>query len=62
MQISLPVLLTIIFMVLKLTGYIAWSWWLVTLPLWLPIPIVTLIFGISVVLGSKLSIKRVRKS
>ncbi len=27
--------LFIIFLVLKLTGYITWSWWLVTAPLWL---------------------------
>jgi hypothetical protein len=27
-------ILTIIFVVLKLTEYIDWSWWLVTLPFW----------------------------
>ena len=27
-------LLTLIFITLKLTGFINWSWWLVTLPLW----------------------------
>lgn len=27
-------LLFLIFMVLKLCGIIAWSWWLITLPLW----------------------------
>lgn len=32
--------LTIVFIVLKLTGYIAWSWWLVLSPLWLPITLV----------------------
>ena len=30
---GLPLLLTIIFVVLKLVGAIAWSWWLVFLPL-----------------------------
>lgn len=25
-----------IFLVMKLTGYIGWSWWYVTLPLWGP--------------------------
>ncbi len=25
-------IITIVFVVLKLTGYIAWSWWLVLLP------------------------------
>jgi hypothetical protein len=28
-------LLTILFIALKLTGYIAWSWWWVLSPLWL---------------------------
>jgi hypothetical protein len=27
-------LLTILFIGLKLTGYVDWSWWLVLLPLW----------------------------
>ena len=30
-------LLTIVFIVLKLTNYINWSWWLVLGPLWMPI-------------------------
>ena len=28
-------LLTLIFITLKLTGYIGWSWWLVVAPLWI---------------------------
>lgn len=28
-------ILTIVFIVLKLTGVINWSWWLVLLPLWI---------------------------
>lgn len=27
--------LFVIFLVLKLTGVITWSWWLVTMPLWI---------------------------
>lgn len=27
-------LLGVVFVTLKLTGYINWSWWLVTLPFW----------------------------
>lgn len=34
--IGFPGLLTIVFIVLKLTGYIAWSWWWVLSPLWIP--------------------------
>lgn len=29
--------LFLIFLVLKLTHYIDWSWWLITAPLWLPV-------------------------
>jgi hypothetical protein len=36
-------LLTLIFITLKLTGYIDWSWWWVLAPLWIPI---VLIFAI----------------
>jgi len=41
-------LLGIVFVVLKLTGYISWSWWLITLPFYggfvLIIPICVMIF------------------
>ena len=33
-------LLTILFIGLKLTGYINWSWWWVFAPLWIPTGIV----------------------
>lgn len=33
-------LLAIVFITLKLTGYIAWSWWWVLSPLWMPISVV----------------------
>jgi hypothetical protein len=36
-------LLTIVFITLKLTNYIDWSWWWVLAPLWIPI---VLIFAI----------------
>ena len=36
-------LLTIVFIVLKLTGFIAWSWWWVLSPVWLPLAIVAAI-------------------
>ena len=29
-------LLFLVFLVLKLTGVIGWSWWLITAPLWIP--------------------------
>lgn len=33
-------LLAILFIGLKLTGYISWSWWWVLSPLWIPFAIV----------------------
>ena len=38
-------ILFFIFLVMKLTHYIDWSWWWVTAPLWLPITVVLAIFG-----------------
>lgn len=32
---NLAVVVFIIFLILKLTGVIAWSWWWVTSPLWI---------------------------
>ena len=34
---SILTILFIVFLVLKLTGNIDWSWWWVTSPLWVPI-------------------------
>ena len=45
-------LLGIAFIVLKLMGYINWSWWWVTAPLWGPFVLVLSIFLIlSIVIG-----------
>ena len=38
-------LLTIVFIALKLTGYIDWSWWWVLSPLWLPTAFVLALIG-----------------
>lgn len=35
-------LLTILFIGLKLTGYITWSWWWVLSPIWIPFVIAIL--------------------
>ena len=34
--IGLPAVLFVVFLVLRLTGTIDWSWWWVTAPLWIP--------------------------
>lgn len=36
-------LLFLVFLVLKLTNVIDWSWWWVTAPLWIPIVIIGII-------------------
>ena len=45
-------LLTVLFVGLKLTHYINWSWPWVLAPLWIPISIVLVIFGILIVFAS----------
>jgi len=35
--IGFPGLLTVLFIGLKLTGYISWSWWWVLSPLWISV-------------------------
>lgn len=42
-------LLTIAFVVLKLTGVIAWSWWWVLAPVWIPTAIVVVFLLIALV-------------
>lgn len=46
-------LLGVLFVGLKLTGYIDWSWWLVTLPFWIGIPIIIMMVIILIVMESK---------
>ncbi len=43
--------LTLIFVVLKLTNNISWSWILVLSPIWISIILIILIFGIILVAG-----------
>lgn len=40
-------LLAILFIGLKLTGYVTWSWWLVLLPLYLPFVVAVSFFAIA---------------
>lgn len=39
-------ILCLIFITLKLTGYIAWSWLWVLAPIWIPISIILVVFVI----------------
>ena len=45
-------LLAIVFIVLKLCNVIAWSWWLVTAPLWVPFVVAAVLILILLVAGS----------
>lgn len=54
MRISLPILLTLIFMVLKLCGVITWSWWWVLCPVW----IVFLCFLLALAVEIRKALKR----
>ena len=55
-------LLTLLFIGLKLTGYITWSWIWVLSPLWVPISIALILFSaIILVVGLNKTIKYTRK-
>lgn len=43
-------LLAVVFVVLKLTEVIAWSWWWVLAPLWIPWALPVVVFIIALVL------------
>ena len=58
-------LLTLLFIGLKLTNYIDWSWWWVLAPTWIPASIVLsilafvgVVFFIATVSGAKFKIRR----
>ena len=44
--IGIGMILFLIFMTLKLTGNIDWSWWWVTSPLWIPLAAAAVILGV----------------
>lgn len=48
--------LTLIFITLKLTNYIAWSWGLVTMPLWIGLAVLFPVICCAIIMGSVASI------
>lgn len=44
--IGFPALLLLSFIILKLCNVITWSWWWVLSPVWLPIAISVVVFGV----------------
>jgi hypothetical protein len=45
-------LLTIVFIVLKLTGYIEWSWWWVLSPIWISLGVLLVIIALFLVIAA----------
>jgi len=48
--IGFPGLLTVLFIGLKLTGYISWSWWWVLSPLWISALLAIVILGFAFII------------
>jgi hypothetical protein len=46
--------LFVVFLVLKLTGHIDWSWWWVTSPLWIGVAFLLLLIVILTLIGKTL--------
>ena len=46
--IGIGTILFLIFMTLKLAGFIDWSWWWVTSPLWIPLTLMLAIGGLGI--------------
>lgn len=52
MNIGIGGLLTVIFVIAKITGYITWSWWLVFAPLFAGLAFAVFVFVAAVVLAA----------
>lgn len=53
-MLTFPAVLFLVFLVLKLTGIIGWSWWWVTAPIWAH-------FAIAVLIGVIAGIAEIRR-
>jgi hypothetical protein len=51
-------ILFVVFLVLKLTGEIDWSWWWVTSPLWIPLALLLIIINVLLIIGAIMLIGR----
>lgn len=58
---SILTIIFVVFLTLKLTGNIDWSWWWVTSPLWLPIILAFGIIGIMLIAGILILLSRGNK-
>lgn len=65
-SIQLPLVVFIVFLILKLTNNIDWSWWWVTSPLWIPVAlgfslIIFLICAILIAMAFGVSIDQIKE-
>lgn len=58
---GLPMMLFIVFLILKLCKVIAWSWWWVTCPLWISIAMVVVFCVLYVMAMVVMSTRKYRK-
>ena len=60
--VGLPGLLFLLLVALKLTGYLTWSWWWVTAPLWGGFVIASAIMVLVLVIGVIAEVAKTKKS
>lgn len=54
-------ILTIVFVTLKLTNVINWSWWFVLGPLWMPLAVVLVLAVVFFVIGGFIGVFKILK-
>ena len=60
-SIGITTILFVVFLVLKLTGLISWSWWWVTAPLWIPTCLGLTIIIILIIIRAIVRKRKMRK-
>lgn len=58
---GLPMILFIVFLILRLCKVIAWSWWWVTSPLWIGFVLVIILFVLYIIMAVVMSARKYRK-
>ena len=58
---GLPMILFIVFLILRLCKVIAWSWWWVTSPLWNGFVLVIILFVLYIITAVVMSARKYRK-
>ncbi len=59
--VGLTTVVFIVFLILKLTDHIAWSWWWVFSPYWIPLGLVLVFFGGAALVGLPIVLVRHRR-